>query len=54
MTNPLFFPFIAPIDIKEGDVLTLFLGQLVLIERDGKEIWGNADLPEDLIERNRK
>jgi len=36
--------FIAPVDMKPGDDVTLFFGRPILIERDGVEIWRDEKL----------
>jgi hypothetical protein len=42
--------FIAPVNMKPGDEITLLFGKPVLIERDGEVIWKDENIPADLLQ----
>jgi hypothetical protein len=42
--------FIAPVDMRAGDEITLLFGRPILIKRDGAEIWRDPDIPDYLLE----
>lgn len=41
--------FIAPVDLKQDDQITLFFGKPVLIERNGVEIWREDGITDDIL-----
>ncbi len=42
--------FIAPVDLKQDDQITLFFGKPVLIERNGVEIWREDGITDDILQ----
>ncbi len=41
--------FIAPVDLKQDDQITLFFGKPLLIERNGVEIWREDGITDDIL-----